>query len=89
MRDLLKMKTYYDTIASIEYQIPEEDQILYILAGLGIEYDYVVSVITFRVESHSLEDLRGLLLAQESRSEQYLVNYDGSQPSVNLIFQNQ
>ncbi|RVW91525.1 hypothetical protein CK203_046133 [Vitis vinifera] len=85
MRDLLKMKTYYDTIASIEYQIPEED-ILYILAGLGIEYDYVVSVITFRVESHSLEDVRGLLLAQESRSEQHLVNSDGSQPSVNLIF---
>ncbi|RVW23864.1 hypothetical protein CK203_094644 [Vitis vinifera] len=30
-----------------------------------IEYDFVVSVITSRVESHSLKNVQGLLLAQE------------------------
>ncbi|RVW23881.1 hypothetical protein CK203_094636 [Vitis vinifera] len=30
-----------------------------------IKYDFVVSVITSRVESHSLKDVQGLLLAQE------------------------
>ena len=64
---LLKMKMYFDTFASIRHQISEEDQILYIVAGLGIEYDYVISVITFRVDSHYLKDVRGLLLAQESK----------------------
>ena len=60
---LLKMKTYFDTLVSIGHQISKEDQILYILDGLGLEYDYVVLVITSRVDSHSLEDVRGLLLA--------------------------
>ena len=62
---LLKMKMYYDTFTSIRHQILEEDQILYIFAGLSIKYDFVVSVITSRVESHSLKDVQGLLLAQE------------------------
>ena len=83
---LLKMKTYFDTLVSIGHQISKEDQILYILDGLGLEYDYVVLVITSRVDSHSLEDVRGLLLAQESRIEQYSVNFDGSQPFVNVVF---
>ena len=66
---LLKMKTYSNTFASIGHQISKEDQILYIVAGLGIEYDYVISVITFKADSHYLEDVRGLLLAQESQIE--------------------
>ena len=40
------MKTYFDTFASIRHQILEENQILYILVGLGIEYDVVVSIVT-------------------------------------------
>ena len=60
---LFKMKTYFDTFASIRHQILEENQILYILVGLGIEYDVVVSIITSRLDSHSLENVRGLLLA--------------------------
>ena len=60
---LFKMKTYFDTLASIGHQILEENQILYILVGLCIEYDVVVSIITSRLDSHSLENVRGLLLA--------------------------
>ena len=60
---LLKMKMYFDTLASIRHQISKEDQILYILVGLGIEYNSMVSVITSKVDSHSLEDVWGLLLA--------------------------
>ena len=60
---LLKMKTYFDTLASTRHQILKEDQILYILVGLGIEYNSMVSVITSKVDSHSLEDVWGLLLA--------------------------
>ena len=63
---LLKMKTYSNTLTSIGHQILEEDQIHYILVGLGVEYDLVVSITTSRVESYSLEDVQGLLLAQES-----------------------
>ena len=54
---LLKMKMYFDTLASIRHQISKEDQILYILVGLGIEYNSMVSVITSKVDSHSLEDV--------------------------------
>ena len=54
---LLKMKTYFDTLASTRHQILKEDQILYILVGLGIEYNSMVSVITSKVDSHSLEDV--------------------------------
>ena len=49
---LLKMKMYFDTLASIRHQISKEDQILYILVGLGIEYNSMVSVIIARVDSH-------------------------------------
>ena len=49
---LLKMKTYFDTLASTRHQILKEDQILYILVGLGIEYNSMVSVIIARVDSH-------------------------------------
>ena len=51
------MKTYFDTLASTRHQILKEDQILYILVGLGIEYNSMVSVITSKVDSHSLEDV--------------------------------
>ncbi|KAL6335064.1 hypothetical protein AAG906_026444 [Vitis piasezkii] len=43
----------------------QNENILYIFAGLSIEYDSLVSVITSIVESHSFKDVQGLLLAQE------------------------
>lgn len=39
---LLKMKTFTDVLISVGQQITKQDQIVYILAGLGNEYDSVV-----------------------------------------------
>ncbi|PON41419.1 hypothetical protein TorRG33x02_338080 [Trema orientale] len=86
---LLKMKSAADVLASAGHVVSEEDQILYVLARLGIEYDSVVVSITSCPEPYTLTDLGALLLAQEGRIEQHSATTDGTNPSVNLAFQTQ
>ena len=90
MREYLsKVKNYCDILAACGYVLSEEDRILHLLAGVGLEYDSVVVTVTSRTEPYTFADVGALLLSHESRIEQFTVNSDGSTPVVNLVYQNQ
>lgn len=62
---IAKMKGYMDILATCGHSISEEGQILYILYGVGLEYDTVVVHVTSRVDSISFSKVGALLLADE------------------------
>lgn len=51
---LFKRKTYVVILAFAGHIISEEDQILYILVGLIVDYDFVVVSVTSRVKPYKL-----------------------------------
>lgn len=69
MKDyLLKMKNICDNQAACGRPVPEEDQILSILAGLGSEFEPTIAVLTFKIESYNIQAASALLLASENRT---------------------
>jgi hypothetical protein len=62
-----KMKVLADDMASVGKKLDDEDFISYILAGLDVEYNSVVSSIAGRVEPITLDELYSQLLAYENR----------------------
>ena len=85
------MKQYTDILASAGYALSEEDQILYILSGLGIEYDPVMVTLTSKPEAYSLKDVCALLQSFEMRLEHHNQprTTDGSLSTANLAFNSQ
>lgn len=85
MKDYLsKMKNYVDMLAVCGNPISEEDHVLYILGGVGVEYESVVVHITSRSDIFSSADASALLLAHEGRIESYNTHTDSLQmPTVN------
>lgn len=86
----LCMKEYFeqdenliDTLAASGYPLSEDDQILHVLGGLGLDYDAVVVHVTSRVDSLLLSDVAALLFAHEGRIDSYTNLIDSSSPSVN------
>ncbi|KAK6135566.1 hypothetical protein DH2020_030674 [Rehmannia glutinosa] len=72
MKDYLnKIKSCCDILNSAGEEIPERVQILYILGGLGPEYDSVMVSITARAEPCSLREVHAILLSFENRLESY------------------
>ena len=67
---LLKIKKIVNNISTIEEFVTKEDQILYILGGLGHEYNSFVVSITSSTDALNLDDINNLLLAYESCLEQ-------------------
>ncbi|MCD7470274.1 hypothetical protein HAX54_010000, partial [Datura stramonium] len=67
--------------------IKDEDLVLYILGGLGPDYDTLVVFITSRSESITLVDLHGLQLSYELRLEHFSVVGQGLS-QVNLTIKN-
>ncbi|KZV45700.1 hypothetical protein F511_26726 [Dorcoceras hygrometricum] len=85
MKDYLsKMKGYIDILAACGHSIPEDDQILYVLGGIGVEYDSVVVHVTSRVDTLNLSEVGALLLAHEARIEAYNTTGNSTSPSVNV-----
>ncbi|XP_075508973.1 nudix hydrolase 19, chloroplastic-like [Primulina tabacum] len=85
MKDYLsKMKNYMDILAACGHPVKEEDQILYVLGGVGIEYDSVVVHITSRSDNLNLSDVSALLLAHEGRIEAYNLYGNNTAPAVNV-----
>lgn len=83
MKDYLsKMKKHVDMLAACGHPISEEDPVLYILGGVGVEYESVVVHITSRSEFLSPADASALLLAHEGRIESYNVTTDNMLPTV-------
>ncbi|CAA0842052.1 Unknown protein [Striga hermonthica] len=92
MREFLgKVKACCDSLGVAGEPVSEQNHILYILAGLGSEYNPVVVAVTSRVEPYTLNELYAMLLSLESRLDvttQSIVNSDGSIPSVNVASHN-
>lgn len=64
-----KMKTSSDNLSAAGAPIADDDLAMYILAGVGSEYDPVVVGITSRPEAFTLQDVCSMLLSQKARIE--------------------
>lgn len=92
MRDYLnKIKSCCDILNASGHKISDEDQVLYILSGLGTEYNPVMVNVSSRFEPLAVADVSSLLLSFEARLENNNVvasfSNDGSNPTVNLTTQ--
>ena len=66
----LKMRDIADTIASTGQSISDDELLLYVLGGLGSEYDPVVVNLTSRQDLVSLQEAQFLLQSHEIRLDQ-------------------
>ncbi|CAA0824703.1 Unknown protein, partial [Striga hermonthica] len=95
MRDFLnQVKSCCDILVASGQKVTEEEQIMYILAGLGHDYNPVMVSIMSKTEALSLREVQSLLLTFETRLEamnleQPQYSFDGSAPNVNLTEQSQ
>jgi hypothetical protein len=64
-RYVAKMKALTDEMASVGKRLDDEDLVSYILAGLDLDFDSVISAISTRVEPVSVVELYGQLLSHE------------------------
>ncbi|KAK6131263.1 hypothetical protein DH2020_034998 [Rehmannia glutinosa] len=91
MREYLnKIKTCCDVLAAAGEPISDKYQVLYILGGLGSEYNPVLVSITSRITPCSLMETHALLLSFENRLEvfdNFQVSPEGS-ASINFTSQN-
>ncbi|PON34330.1 hypothetical protein PanWU01x14_345120 [Parasponia andersonii] len=84
---LIKMKHLTDVLASVSSSVPKEDHILYVLFGLGNEYEPVVVSTISRVEPYTLKDVRAVLQSCENRLGRCsLINTNGTTLTINLSF---
>ncbi|KAH9726247.1 retrovirus-related pol polyprotein from transposon RE1 [Citrus sinensis] len=67
-----RMKTILNTLRAAGNNMNDEDFILCVLAGVGSEYDSVVTNINSMPETPSLSEVYSMLLSQETRTEQNL-----------------
>ena len=65
-----KIKRVADNLAAAGQPISNDDKIMYLLAGLGSNYDPVVASVTSKPDSFSLQEIQAILLNQEARLEQ-------------------
>lgn len=64
-----KMKTTLDALRAAGNNMTDEDFVLCLLAGLGSEYDSIVTTINAQPEGTSPSDVYGMLLSHEHRIE--------------------
>jgi hypothetical protein len=65
-----KLKTLSDTLAACGQPLNDFEAISFLLAGLGSEFDPLVTSLTTLVDPISRDDIYGLLLAHEMCLEQ-------------------
>ncbi|KAH9648851.1 hypothetical protein KPL70_025766 [Citrus sinensis] len=70
-----KMKTLLNSLRAAGNNMSDDDFIMCVLAGLGPEYDSVVTNINSMQESPSLSEVYGMLLSQENKTEQNLSSW--------------
>ncbi|KAK0577855.1 hypothetical protein LWI29_001209 [Acer saccharum] len=81
------MKCIADNLSVAGNPVTEEDLVLYLLAGMGSDYDSVVVNVTARTDNLTLHEVYALLLNHESRMEQLAAttNID-TQTSININY---
>ena len=77
-----KMKGLADEMASAGRKLEDEELVSFILTGLDIDYDPVVTAVTARVEPISVAELYAQLISHEQRLE--MRGGSGNQSSANL-----
>ena len=84
----LKMRNIADTLASTGQLISDDELLLYVLGGLGSEYDPVVVNLTARQDSVSLQEAQFLLQSHEMRLEQLQasMSIDLTNASANVAY---
>ncbi|KAL9408621.1 hypothetical protein AB3S75_047073 [Citrus x aurantiifolia] len=66
------MKSMLNQLRAVGNNMTDDDFIMCVLAGLGPEYDSIVTNINSMPESPSISEVYGMLLSQENRTEQNL-----------------
>ena len=86
---MLRMRSLAETLASAGQLISDDDLILYILGGLGQDYDSVVVNLTSRHDQITLQEVQYMLQSQEMRLKQlhHSIPADNPLPSANLATQ--
>jgi hypothetical protein len=79
-----KLKTLSDTLTACGQPLNDFEAVSFLLAGLGSEFDLLVTSVTTRVDPISRDDIYGLLLAHKMRLEQQMVNTDLSNASTHV-----
>jgi hypothetical protein len=77
-----KMRSLTDEMAIAGRVIEEEELVEYILAGLGQEYDPIMSVVITKTEPVPINELYSQLLAYETRRDM-MNGHEGGGSSVN------
>lgn len=67
-----KVKTIGDSFKVGGHPISEKDLVLNTLSGLGTDYDSVVCVISYTMQSATLQDIQYYLMMHETRLEQQI-----------------
>jgi len=83
-----RAQSFAHTLAAIGQPIPDSELVLYILAGLNVEYDPLVTSIATKTDPISLGDLYGHLLSHELCIEQHNSVVDQSIASANIAQRN-
>ena len=68
----LKVKNLADQLAAIQEKVSDRDLVLYLLAGLGADFNSFIVSVTSKSKALSFGQVSSLLLAHESRLEQQL-----------------
>jgi hypothetical protein len=77
-----------DTLAAINQPLPHHKSLSFLLAGLGSDYDSLVTTIQTQLNPIALEDLYGHLLSHELRLSHNQPSVDLSTASANFVHKN-
>jgi hypothetical protein len=73
-----------DTLAAVEQPLPHHEALSFLLAGLGSDYNSLITFVKTQVQPMTLEDLYGHMLSHELRLTQNQPMVDLSNVSVNF-----
>ena len=73
-----------DTLAAIGQPVNDSDALSFLLAGLGLEYDSLITSVHQRLQPPSIDELYGHLLNHELRLEHHTPTVDLSAASANV-----
>jgi len=83
-----RVQTLAHTLAAIDQPLKDSELISYLLAGLGSDYDPLITSITTRIDPITLDELFGYLLTHEQRLEHSHSAGDLSLSSANVAQRN-
>jgi hypothetical protein len=83
-----KFTTLIDTLAAVDQPLPHHEALSFLLAGLGSDYDALVTSVSTQLTPIALEDLYGHLLSHELRLSHNQPSVDLSTASANFVHKN-